>query len=129
MTCVCFNVIFFSVFQLITYCICMLVHEFILITLLFPVLQVAFSNLYSCASAADKCTLYSDRNLVNCRNVKGDVTAAANACRRFFQLEVEVHVIAAAIELLSMTSLEIPTKNLLPNPDGATSDAKKAYLR
>lgn len=109
----------------------MLVHQYILLTLLFPVIQVAFSNLYSGASAADKCTLYSDRNLVNRRNVKGDVTAAANACRRFFQLEVEARVIAAAIELLGMTSLEdaMPTKNLPPNPDGATSDAKKAYLR
>ena len=68
---------------------------------------------------------------MNHRNVKGDVTAAANACRRFFQLEVEAHIIAAAIELLGITSLEdeILTKNLLPNPDGATSDAKKAYLR
>lgn len=83
----------------------MLVHEFILITLLFPVIQVAFSNLYSGASAADKCPLYSDRNLVNRRNVKEGVTAAANACRRFFQLEVEARVIAAAIELLGMTSL------------------------
>lgn len=68
---------------------------------------------------------------MNRRNVKGDVTAAANARRRFFQLEVESRVIAAAIELLGMTSLEDekPTKNLLPNPDSATSDAKKPYLR
>lgn len=68
---------------------------------------------------------------MNRRNVKGDVTAAANACRRFFQLEVESRVLAAAIELLGMTTLEDekPTKNLLPIPDGATSDAKKSYLR
>ena len=40
---------------------------------------------------------------------------------------MEAHVIAAAIELFGMTSLEdaMPTKNLPPNPDGATSD----YLR
>lgn len=51
-------------------------------------IQVAFSKLFSGASAHDKCTLYSDRNLINRRNVKGDVSAAANPCRRFFILEV-----------------------------------------
>ena len=52
----------------------MLVHEYILLTLLFPVIQVAFFF--------------------------------------FFFLEDAM-----------------PTKNLPPNPDGVTSDAKKAYLR
>ena len=50
--------------------------------------------------------MYSDRNLVNRRNVKGDVTAAANACRRFLQLEVETRVVAAAMEILGMSSLD-----------------------
>ncbi len=56
-------------------------------------IQVIFQKLCSGASAADKCTLYSDRNLTNQRNVKDDVTAAANACRSFLQLEVEIQVI------------------------------------
>ena len=74
--------------------------------------------------------MYSDRNLVNRRNVEGDVTAAANACRRFLQLEVETRVVAAALEILGMSSLddEKLTKNAPPNSD-ATDDAKKSYLR
>ncbi|KAL9977082.1 hypothetical protein ACROYT_G014447 [Oculina patagonica] len=95
------------------------------------VTAVIFQKLCSGASAADKCTLYSDRNLTNQRNVKDDVTAAANACRSFLQLEVEIQVIAAAIEPLSMKSLdeENSTKNMPLNHDGATTDARKAYLR
>ena len=64
--------------------------------------------------------------------MEGDVTAAANACRRFLQLEVhvETRVVAAALEILGMSSLddEKPTKNAPPNSD-ATDDAKKSYLR
>ena len=75
--------------------------------------------------------MYSDRNLVNRRNVKGDVTAAANACRRFLQLEVETRVVAAAMEILGMSSLddEKPTKNAPPDSTDATDVAKKSYLR
>ncbi|CAH3154050.1 unnamed protein product, partial [Porites evermanni] len=93
--------------------------------------KVAFSNLFNGASAGDKCTMYSDRNLVNRRNVKGDVTAAANACCRFLQLEVETQVVAAAMEILGMSSLddEKPTKNAPPDSTDATDVAKKSYLR
>ena len=51
--------------------------------------------------------MFSDTNLINRRNVKGDVTAAANACRGFFQLEVESRVIAAALQLLGMSSIYV----------------------
>ena len=54
------------------------------------------------SSAGDKCTIHSDRNLGNRRNVKGDVTAAANACRRFFVLEVEARIIAATLQIMGM---------------------------
>ena len=54
------------------------------------------------SSAGDKCTIHSDRNLGNRRNVKGDVTAAANACRRFFVLEVEARIIAATLQIIGM---------------------------
>ena len=78
----------------------------------------------------DKCTLYSDRNLVNRRNVKGDVSAAANACRRFFQTEVETRVIAAALKVLGMNSWDAknPTQNVLVT-ENATKQVKKACLR
>ena len=78
----------------------------------------------------DKCTLYSDRNLVNRRNVKGDVSAAANACWRFFQTEVETRVIAAALKVLGMNSWDAknPTQNVLVT-ENATKQVKKACLR
>ena len=62
--------------------------------------QVAFNNFYNAASTADKCTMYSDRNLINRRNVKSDVSSAANPCRRFFQLEVEARIIGAAVKVI-----------------------------
>lgn len=68
--------------------------------------------------------------MVNRRNVKGDVSAAANACRRFFQTEVETRVIAATLKVLGMNSLDAknPTQNVLV-ADNATKQAKKACLR
>lgn len=92
------------------------------------IFQVAFSNLYNVASAADKCTMYCDRNLINRRNVKSDVTAAANACRRFFQMEVEARIIAAALTLLGMNTIgdKKTTKDVLK--DNPTEEEKKIYL-
>lgn len=74
--------------------------------------------------------MYSDRNLVNRRNVRGDVTAAANACRRFFQLEVEARIIAAALKVLGMSQIddEKPTDNIFLNGPDATRQDKKKYL-
>ena len=64
--------------------------------------------------------------------MKGDVTAAANPCRRFFQLEVETRIIAAALKILGLNSLdpkEKPTKNVFPNQeDASTKQEKKHYL-
>ena len=64
--------------------------------------------------------------------MKGDVTAAANPCRRFFQLEVETRIIAAALTILGLNSLdpkEKPTKNVFPNQeDASTKQEKKHYL-
>ena len=63
--------------------------------------------------------------MVNRRNVKGDVSAAANACRRF----VEKRVIAATLKVLGMNSLDAkdPTQNVLVT-ENATKQAKKACL-
>ena len=88
-------------------------------------IQVAYSNLYNASSAMDACTMYSDRNLVNRRNVKSDVSAAANACRRFFQLEVEARIIAAALSILGMKEMddEKPIRNMFEGT--STTDNKK----
>ncbi|XP_028404057.1 uncharacterized protein LOC114526731 isoform X1 [Dendronephthya gigantea] len=92
-------------------------------------LEVAFSQLYNVASAGDKCTMFSDRNLVNRRNVKQDVTAAANACRRFFVIEVEARIIAAAMHLLGMQKIdEEPSKHKFSTTASASLQERKSYL-
>ncbi|XP_028416821.1 uncharacterized protein LOC114541028 [Dendronephthya gigantea] len=68
--------------------------------------QVAFSHFYSPAAAGDKCTLYSNRNLINCRSVRSDVNSAVNPCRRFFVLEIEAHIVAAGMKELHIEELE-----------------------
>ena len=72
--------------------------------------------------------MYSDRNLINRRNVKSDVSAAANACRRFFTIEVESRIIAATMSVLGIEKLddeEFP----LPINEMSTKDEKKTFLQ
>ena len=65
----------------------------------------------------DKCTLYSDRNLINRRNAKADVDGAVNPCRQFFELELKARVIASAVHILKMESLsDTPDKSIIPPP-------------
>ena len=90
-------------------------------------LQVAFSHLYSAASAGDKCTLYSDRNLVNRRNVKADVDSAVNAARHFFMMEVEARIVAAAMTELGMKEFDSTPENG-PSPENWDTKEKKDYL-
>ena len=44
--------------------------------------------------------MYSDKNLINRRNVKSDVASAVNACRKFFEIEIEARVVAAGLCVL-----------------------------
>jgi hypothetical protein len=91
--------------------------------------QIAFSNLYKAASASDKCTLYSDRNLINRRNVKSDVSSAVNACRAFFQLEVEARVVAGGLLVLGIGNLDgEPEEKIFMGNEDSDSE-KKTYLR
>ena len=64
--------------------------------------------------------------------MKGDISTAANPCRRFFQLDVESRVIAAALKVIGMNSFdknEKPTKNVFLNGESGTREEKKNYLR
>ncbi len=90
-------------------------------------MQVAFSHLYSAASAGDKCTLYSDRNLINRRNVKADVDSAVNAARRFFMMEVEARIVAAAMTELGMDEFDSTPQNG-PSAENWDKKEKKDYL-
>ena len=50
--------------------------------------------------------MYSDRNLINRRNVKADVHEAYTQCKEFFLLEFEARVVAAALKILGMSSID-----------------------
>ncbi|KAJ7354909.1 Translation initiation factor [Desmophyllum pertusum] len=56
-------------------------------------LDVAFTHMYNVSSAVDKCTMFSDRTLINRRNVKGDLTriGTRTSCVQFRVLEHEQH--------------------------------------
>lgn len=93
--------------------------------------QVAFKYFYSGLSSGDKCTLFSDRNLINRRNVKEDVDAAVNPCRKFFDLEVKARLMAAAMQVLGMEDLQDTPRGEFfhPNLRDAVTGEKKEYLR
>lgn len=99
--------------------------------LFFTTTQLCFKHFYSGASACDKCSLFSDRNLINRRNVTAQVDSAVNPCRKFFDLEVQARLIAAALEILGMGTLnDKPTTNEFPEGLIHESKAKqKLYLR
>ena len=89
--------------------------------------QVLFSRLYNPVSAADKCTMLSDRNLINRRSVKKDVDSAVNANRRFFTLEVQSRVVAAGMIEIGMESLE-EKPDTLNNVETWNNKDEKEYL-
>ncbi len=78
-------------------------------------LQIAFNAFYHTQSTADKCTLYSDRNLINRRNVVTDVKTRVSACKQFFNLSLDARVTAAALEELGMADIdELPSEDRFP---------------
>lgn len=56
--------------------------------------------------------MFSDRNLINRRNVRADVSKNVSACKKFFLLELEARVVAA-----TMNELEIEDIDAIPSPD------------
>ena len=77
---------------------------------LFCPLQLLFRRFYSGSSSDDECTVYSDRNVINRRNVREDPHTAYRPDRDFLVLEVTARVIAAAFEVFG-----IARKNEKPN--------------
>ena len=62
----------------------------------------------------DKCTLHSDRILINRPNVATEVTKRYDACKKFFLLEVEARVVAATLTTLGLDSIDqSPTNDVL----------------
>ena len=68
----------------------------------------------------EKGTLYQLRNLINRRNVVKKVKSDINASEDFFELIVTGHIIACAMEMLGMSSIDaIPSSSIIPSPEEA----------
>ena len=75
-----------------------------------------YSRFYSGKSATDSCTLFSDRNLINRRNVSNDLTSAYRAGRDFLEIVFKSRIIAAAQKVLGFENKTgKPTKFNLPS--------------
>lgn len=67
--------------------------------------QVVFYNFYNIKLVGDKCIFYSDRNLINRRNVSSDVDVVVNFCRKFFDFEVKVRFIVVVLNEFGMSDI------------------------
>ena len=75
-----------------------------------------------------KCTLYSDRNLINRRNVQADVESNVNACRRFFFLEIESRIVTACLRELGIDEFDDTPSVLKVSDDNTWSDQQRKEL-
>lgn len=79
-----------------------------------------WKRLYKTNSGMERGTLYQLRNLINRRNVVKKVKTDMNACEDFFELVVTGHVVACAMHLLGMSSIdEIPSSTVIQSPEDA----------
>lgn len=78
-------------------------------------IQVIWKRLYKATSGSDHGTLYQLRNLVQRRNVGKQPKKDFNAHHDFFNVVVTSHILAAAMEVFGMDSLEDePCEGLVP---------------
>ena len=92
----------------------------------FFLFQLIFSNFYHPTASHDKCTLYSDRNLINRRNVPKDVSKNVSACKKFFILTLEARVVPAAMSELGIIDIdEISSPDTLPENINTFSKQQK----
>ena len=76
-------------------------------------------------------TLYQLRNLINQRNVVKKVKNDMNACEDFFKLVVTGHIMACAMEVLGMSSIDaIPSSSIIPSPEEACmkDDSERKWM-
>ena len=72
-----------------------------LLTIL-TICQILFRRFYSSKSDGDQSTMFSDRTLINRRNVTNDPHVNYRADRDFFTIVVKSRVIAASMKVLGM---------------------------
>ena len=83
---------------------------------------------FSGKSEIDICSLYSDRTLINRRNVKAEPQAAYRADRYFFLLVVRSRVIAAAMKILGLDNKHSKPAEY-PIPENAEVQSKQSQLQ
>eukprot|EP00794_Sanderia_malayensis_P012570 gene12570-13857_t len=92
-------------------------------------LQVAYDCLYNPKALTDRCTMFSDKVLVNRRDINTDVSRRYSGCKKFFLLEVQARVIAGFCEVLGIASPdEVPSEQLLTRIKVMTAREKDEYL-
>ena len=101
----------------------------ILLIIYYCQFQLMYSRFFSGKSASDACTMFSDKSIINRRNVSAEVKSAYRADRDFFQLLWKSRVIAAAMNVLGFDDKNaLPTKVNLPLEMKQFSKAEKLKL-
>lgn len=79
-------------------------------------LSLIYSRFFTGKSDDDSCTMFSDRTLINRRNVTGNTHSSYRANRDFLSIVFQSRVIAAAMKVLGFESKSsMPTKHQLPS--------------
>lgn len=91
------------------------------------ILTQIFKWYFSGKSEADRCTLYSDRTLINRRNVKANPKEAYRADWDFFLLVVKSRVVVAAMKILGFANKSGEPINL-PLPDDIAAQSRESKL-
>ncbi|XP_031570760.1 uncharacterized protein LOC116305066, partial [Actinia tenebrosa] len=92
------------------------------------ILTQIFKHYYNCKSESDTCTLYSDRTLINRRNVKEDPKTAYRADRYFFVLVVKSRIIAGAMKVVGINDkCSSPTEFPMPEDMAKASKEQKLH--
>lgn len=92
-------------------------------------LQIIWKCLYSTNSGVDASTLYQLCNLINRRNVVKEPTDSVAASEDFIQLVVEAHILAAAMTVFNMKTLDdSPSHEIFNVPDEADSLQRRDVL-
>ena len=86
-------------------------------------------NFYK-TGCSDKCTMGSDKVLINRRNVVTEVKKRYAACRKFLEVELESRVLAGTLTVLCIESLDDqPDESVLPcSLKNASKQEKKKFL-
>ena len=94
------------------------------------ILQLIYKRFFSGKSEIYSCTLNSDRNLINRRNVKADPHDAYRPNRDFLLIVLKSRVVVAAMSVLGFTDKTcLPTKCPLPDDlDKLPNTTKLNYL-